>query len=237
MAKSDNLERENRILDAAVGLFVHYGYDKTTVNDIARKAGVSQGTIYLHFESKNDLLEKLILRETQGYAEEWLARIDADPDGGTLAGMYKNALYALSGSEFMGAMMRQDGRVLGSYLRRSDNFLRAMRDAQPESPRYQFVKLMQEAGAMRADLDPKVVAHIMDMLAYGLIALDDIADRATFPPLEDVIEGIAAIMDRALTPEGDFDRNIGKVIVRNLANASLEQYDDMQHLNQEQNDE
>ena len=43
MAKSDNKEREQRILDAAAELFVHYGYDKTTVSDIARQAGVSKG--------------------------------------------------------------------------------------------------------------------------------------------------------------------------------------------------
>ncbi|MEM7028378.1 MAG: helix-turn-helix domain-containing protein, partial [Chloroflexota bacterium] len=43
MTKSDNKEREERILDAASNLFVHYGYDKTTVDDIAREAGVSKG--------------------------------------------------------------------------------------------------------------------------------------------------------------------------------------------------
>ena len=35
MADNDNQERANRILDAASKLIVHYGYDKTTVSDIA----------------------------------------------------------------------------------------------------------------------------------------------------------------------------------------------------------
>ena len=63
MTRSDKAEREERILTAAAELFVHYGYDKTTVDDIARAAGVSKGTIYLHFAGKDDLLEGLVVRE------------------------------------------------------------------------------------------------------------------------------------------------------------------------------
>ena len=65
MTGSDNnQERADRILDAASKLIVHYGYDKTTVSDIAREAGVSKGAIYLHWASKDDLFEALIFRES-----------------------------------------------------------------------------------------------------------------------------------------------------------------------------
>ena len=63
MAASGQHEREQRILDAAANLIAHYGYDKTTVDEIAREAGVSKGAIYLHFKSKEDLFEALLLRE------------------------------------------------------------------------------------------------------------------------------------------------------------------------------
>lgn len=43
------------ILDAAAALFEHYSYRKTTVEEIAQKAGVGKGTIYLHFESKEQI--------------------------------------------------------------------------------------------------------------------------------------------------------------------------------------
>ncbi len=52
MTDSSNPERAQRILDAAANLIAHYGYDKTTVDDIARAAGVSKGAIYLHYRSK-----------------------------------------------------------------------------------------------------------------------------------------------------------------------------------------
>jgi AcrR family transcriptional regulator len=229
MTRSDKAERAERILTAAAELFVHYGYDKTTVDDIARAAGVSKGAIYLHFDSKDELLEGLVVREMMTYSEKWLDLIEADPQGGTIAGMYKNSLYALSSSPFMAAMFKQDGRVLGTYLRKPDNLFRTFQAQQNGSPRYQFVKMMQEAGAMRPELDPQVIAHIMDILAYGLVGMEEIKARAEIPPVEDVIEGIADLMDRALTPAGGGDSEAGKAILRQIAGAARQQLAHMQN--------
>jgi AcrR family transcriptional regulator len=43
------------ILDAADRRFRHYGYRKTTVEEIANEAGLSRGTVYIHFGSKDEL--------------------------------------------------------------------------------------------------------------------------------------------------------------------------------------
>ncbi|MBU3826830.1 MAG: TetR family transcriptional regulator [Candidatus Anaerobiospirillum merdipullorum] len=44
------------ILDAAFSLFSEKGYDKTSLSDVARRAGVTRGAIYWHFEDKGELL-------------------------------------------------------------------------------------------------------------------------------------------------------------------------------------
>lgn len=215
MTEEDN-GRATAILDAAAELFGHYGYDKTTVSDIARAAGISKGAIYLHFASKEALLEALILREMERYARTWLARIEADPQGGTIGGMYKNSLYALNDNPFMSAILRKDGRVLGTYLRRGGNLLQDLGGEQAGSPRYRFVKQMQEAGALRDDLSPQVIAHIMNMLSYGLVSMDEVVPREEIPATDELIEGIALLMDRALTPESGGDSTAGKAIVRQI---------------------
>lgn len=223
MTQSENEERRQRILDVAAQLITHYGYDKTTVSDIAREAGISKGAIYLHFESKEALFEALILRELQTYTELWLDRLEADEAGGTMAGLYKNSLYAMNSSPFMSALFRQDARVLGNYVRKPGNLFQASRQQQSESPRLVFVRLMQEAGAIRQDLTPKVIAHVMDILAYGLVGMDDLLPREEIPPLDDVIEGIAAIMDRALTPADGGNPEAGKAIVRQIVQQARQQ--------------
>ena len=44
-----------RILDAADRLLVRFGYQKTTVDDLAKEAGIGKGTVYLSFASKSDV--------------------------------------------------------------------------------------------------------------------------------------------------------------------------------------
>lgn len=220
--KSDNEGREQRILDVAADLIAHYGYDKTTVSDIAREAGISKGAIYLHFDSKDALFEALLIRETKQYSERWLQRLEADPKGGTIGSMYKNTLYSLNESPFMSAMFTRDTRVLGSYVRKPNNFFRKQEE---HNTRYVFVKMMQDAGAIRTDIDANVIAHIMDMLAYGLVSMDDVKNEAHIPPTDDLLEGIAEIMDRALTPN-NVDNEAGLGVIRQIVAAARQQISD-----------
>ncbi len=225
-----NMERERRILDSTVELITRFGYDKTTVSDIAREAGISKGAIYLHFSSKDELFEALLLREMQRYAEDWLDRIDKAPDGGSIAALYKNSLYAMNSSPFMSAMFRQDKLIFGNYIRKPNNFFSRFRAAQAESERLVFVRMMQSEGAIRRDIDATVIAHVMDILAYGLVGMQDLLPAATTPPLDALIEGIALMMESALTPSGGGNPDAARQIVRQLANEARQQLAAMKSL-------
>jgi len=52
-------ERRKQILDAALHCFLQFGYSKTTLDDVAKKANLSRPLIYLKFKSKQDLLSGL----------------------------------------------------------------------------------------------------------------------------------------------------------------------------------
>jgi AcrR family transcriptional regulator len=69
-------ERKDEFLDTAQKLFFSHGYDQTSVDTIIRKMGLSKGTFYYYFESKEDLLDKLtckmgdkILKEVKKIAD------------------------------------------------------------------------------------------------------------------------------------------------------------------------
>ena len=59
-AKNSKDDKKDAILQAAWGLIRHYGYTKTTIDDIAKKAGIGKGTVYLHFKSKADIMLGLV---------------------------------------------------------------------------------------------------------------------------------------------------------------------------------
>ncbi len=52
--------RRQQILDAALAVFSQKGYDRATTAEIARRAGVAEGTIYNYFKSKRDVLLSLV---------------------------------------------------------------------------------------------------------------------------------------------------------------------------------
>src|SRR5215469_14784240 len=80
--KDDRTLREERILDAAATLLVRWGYRKTTIDDVAREAGVGKGTIYLHWKDKNELFMAAIWRTSKQLSDETIRRINDDPEGG-----------------------------------------------------------------------------------------------------------------------------------------------------------
>ncbi len=51
---------EQKILEAAGKLFFHFGFKKTSIDEIAAEAGIGKGTIYNYFSSKKELFKKLI---------------------------------------------------------------------------------------------------------------------------------------------------------------------------------
>jgi TetR/AcrR family transcriptional regulator len=56
-------KKKERILDAAFERFKHFGFLKTTVDEIAKQAQVGKGTIYSYFSNKEEILVALVDRE------------------------------------------------------------------------------------------------------------------------------------------------------------------------------
>ena len=52
--------RPQELTDAALDLFVEHGFAATRLDDVAAKAGVSKGTLYLYFDSKEELFKAVV---------------------------------------------------------------------------------------------------------------------------------------------------------------------------------
>jgi len=73
--------KRERILDAAVVEIARRGYYRTTVSHIARRAGVADGTIYLYFKNKEDLLVSVFDRAMRRFIAEARGIVEDDaPD-------------------------------------------------------------------------------------------------------------------------------------------------------------
>jgi AcrR family transcriptional regulator len=76
----EKAQRRREILDAAREEFFERGFHTPTVDDVAARAEVSKGTIYLYFESKEEILAHLLLEGLDKLLHEMQAARDQSPE-------------------------------------------------------------------------------------------------------------------------------------------------------------
>lgn len=172
MPKISEAQRETRrqqILDAALRCFSRDGFHNTTTADIVRESGVSQGTLYLYFTTKDDMV--LALSEDRHQREAMLnalAQKEQDPIKGLLA------LIELHGKG-LDHQDRLDGRRVGVQ-----GWAEALRNprihasviAGLDMVREAIVRLIergQHTGQIRAEIDPDAVARTLVATFQGLV--------------------------------------------------------------------
>ncbi|MCP4983090.1 MAG: transcriptional regulator BetI [Gammaproteobacteria bacterium] len=72
--------RKQQIIDATLDCIDEFGLSQTTLASIAKKAGVSQGALVFHFQSKEALLEKALQYLSHEYGECWQSAIAEAPN-------------------------------------------------------------------------------------------------------------------------------------------------------------
>lgn len=161
--------RADAILDAASELIQRWGYDKTTVDDIARKARVAKGTIYLHWKTRDELFLALMARETRVITEDIQQRIANDPEGATIHGSTKHSLLATSQYPLMKAILLRDSDMLGKWGH-----------SQQKSGAYEqrlggykgLLELMRNAGLVRTDMEVREQLYLLSILSIGMLISD-----------------------------------------------------------------
>ena len=159
-------DKREAILRAAISVFAHNGYFNSKVADIAREAGVADGTVYLYFKSKEDILHSIFDRSVEEALDSARKQIKDVTDP-----RERLRQIALLHLERLGAD-RDLAVVFQVELRGSTKFMEEFSAAGFA----EYLALIrstfeegQRAGVFRADLNAKVVAKIL----FG--ALDEMA--------------------------------------------------------------
>jgi TetR/AcrR family fatty acid metabolism transcriptional regulator len=159
-------DKREAILRAATRVFAHNGYFNSKVADIAREAGVADGTVYLYFKSKEDILHSIFDRSVDDALAAARKHIELISDP-----REKLRRIALLHLERLGAD-RDLAVVFQVELRGSTKFMEEFSAAGFA----EYLSLIrssfeegQRAGMFRADLNANVVAKIL----FG--ALDEMA--------------------------------------------------------------
>jgi AcrR family transcriptional regulator len=205
--------REEHILDTTAALLVRFGYRKTTVDDVAREAGVGKGTIYLHWKDKNALVRAAIWREQQKFSEDIKQRIAADPNGGLLHRVTTHGVLATLASPLIAAMFTGKSDIysgaLGTYDPGYINQLVIDTD--------DYLIQLQNAGLVRSDLPVSLITYLMTAIKVGIVYLPEILGQHHMPALPQLAESLSDLMRRWLEPEQlPGDTEVGKESLNEL---------------------
>lgn len=194
-AAASQLDRRPRLLQAAATLFSRWGFDKTSVDDIAREAGISKGAVYLEFPNKDALFKAVMHWEFARYMQDWLRRFEQDHGDWSFARMLQHSIAAIDSNPFIKALLMRDQRLFGSFLRRDKELFRLAISARSE-----FFSQLQEAGAMRPDIAARVLAYVVSVTGYGLIAGAEMVPEENKIPFEEAIQAWGLLLERAVAP-------------------------------------
>jgi AcrR family transcriptional regulator len=189
--------REERILDAAAALLVRWGYRKTTIDDVAREAGVGKGTIYLHWKDKNELFRAAVWRANQQVSADILRRIAADPEGGLAHRLWTHGMLAALANPLAAAIMKGQPDIYQGLVSALDPGIRSQLVGNAEA----YIVQLQSAGLIRADIPAPVITFVLSALKVGLINAPDVVSQEEVPSMEQLAETLSDLIRRWLEPE------------------------------------
>jgi len=216
--RSKREQRAERILDAAAELMLRWGYNKTTIDDIARYAGVAKGTIYLHWKTREDLFTALMRREYIRLVEDVQQRISGDPEGGTLHGITKHSMLATMKSPLMKAVLLRDTDLLGEWMRKeyaSPSFSEQIAQS------LALFELFRGRGVVRDDIDVRKQVYMLDAITMGFLLIDQYMPDDFKYSDEEIAEMTAETIKRAFEPSQQPDEKT-KQEISNTAISSLD---------------
>lgn len=218
LVKMKTSDRSTRILQTASKLIVHYGFDKTTMDDIARETGVSKGALYLEWSGKDQLFDALINFEMTHLLQDLQQRIDEDPQGGRISHLYRHTLLALRANPLVSALYTRDNRVLGAFIHRQDISRYSSRLMLGKEVTAQ----MQAAGFLRKDIAPEVLTYLFSIIALGFGTIASLIPETEIPPLEDISDGLTLMIEQGLSG-GSEDSQAGKQAILKMMEFMLNQ--------------
>ena len=164
----DHDETGTRVLDAAYEVFCRMGIQRSTMEDVARRAGVSRITVYRRFATKAVLVDKLIRREIRRYFDQFRTDIEkAETAADRVVLGFVSSLGAFRRNPLIGGLMAADPDALvPSTIGDGGRTLATVREFLAGQLRRE-----QDAGNVSSDVDVDIVAELMVRVCSSFLVI------------------------------------------------------------------
>jgi AcrR family transcriptional regulator len=176
LRERNKAERRRRVLEAARAVFLEHGYEDATTREIATRAGVAVGTVFVYARDKRDLLMTIVNDDLEAVTEESFANLDGSkPFIETLIGLFEPRyrywvrdpeLSTFALHETASARVREVPSETERFYRRRHRMLDKIAE---------LVAAEQHAGRLGTPDDPETIAFFLmgTYLAHARFWLSD----------------------------------------------------------------
>lgn len=153
------LETKTRIYNAAVELMERKGFEKSTIADISKKAGVSVGAFYHYFISKNDILAEIFRKIDEYFSTQVIPGLKNESSLEQIVEYFDHyaKFNVASGVEMTRELFNPKIKLFIKKGRPMQTLLQAL------------IRKGQEKGEIRADEDPEELARFLLIMARGVV--------------------------------------------------------------------
>ncbi|MEQ4723226.1 helix-turn-helix domain-containing protein [Nonomuraea sp. B19D2] len=146
--------RATRILDTAADLLLLHGYRRVTIDDVAARAGIGKGTVYLHWKTRDQLFGAVLTREVGSAISQVRQALVEDPQACRLHRFARDYFLAVASRPLLLGFLLADPELLGKLTGSPE------REERHAKMGRGFLELLAEHGLLRDDLD-------VDQLRYA----------------------------------------------------------------------
>lgn len=194
--------RAERILDITADLLMAHGYRKVTIDDVASRAGVGKGTVYLHWKTREALFWGVLQREALRLFDHLLEALTKEPEMALPHRLMRTIFMELTHRPLVKALLLADPVLLGSLA--SDDSVRAAQQELAENT--DLLKLLAQHDALQRGLTPETAGYVLVNVTRGFLTAEELGQDEGLD-LEQRADLLAHILRRSIEadaplPEG-----------------------------------
>jgi len=196
-SRGDRRERADRILDTARELLLSWGYRRVTIDELARRAGVGKGTIYLHWRSREEVFHAVSAREAAAMADAIVQAVRDDPAEVALHRYLRRLFVEAMNRPVLRALYTRDADTLDTFLAShhhhhlEESKLGVNRD---------YLGVLAAEGMLRPGLRLNDLDYTLPTIVFGFFAAEPFLPPSLGLTLEQKADQLADTLRRAFEP-------------------------------------
>lgn len=200
MAERSSLDRQrraDRILDSARDLLLRWGYRRVTIDEVAARAGVGKGTIYLHWRSREDIFHAVSAREAAAMTQAIVDAVRRDPAEVALHRYLRRLFVEAMERPVLRALYTRDADTLDKFLAAVDH--QRLEEAKLGVNR-DYLGVLAAEGLLRSGLRPDDLDYTLPTIVFGFFAAEPFLPAAIELSLQQKADQLADTVRRAFGP-------------------------------------